>query len=70
MTLDLAFWAEEASSARRQAREWAAAEPNVDSCRVVSVKRHETRLTWWTVTVRLVMRQRHEQGVLFAEVPA
>lgn len=55
LALAVAFHAEDAADARQQARAWAAAEPNVESCRVLGATNPDGRLRW-TVRVRLVLR--------------
>lgn len=68
MNLGLAFWApydvspEEAEAdVRRQALEWADAEPNVVACEIVNVDRHPERPRWYDVAVVLTMKQEAEQ---------
>jgi len=67
----LAFWSESYDEAEgteevtRQAREWAAAEPNVSDVGILSVTRpHPDRPRWYTVEIALTFRDEAAQMAL------
>lgn len=65
MVISLHFWAVSEADARRQATEWAAAEPNVESCQIVSAWKSSPHSERWAVSVQLVLRsgQQEELGL-------